>query len=131
MMRMFSGMGLNGEGAGEGFMPMMQGMMKTLLSKEVLYPSLKEINDKVKYLNPYLTNGLSHHYHLGESTFIYRGSISDFEFLFHFFDEICLSKQNSPRWDTAHFAASHLGLFCLLRQISCLPVSHKKDARLI
>ena len=49
MMRMFSGMGMNGQGAGEGFMPMMQGMMKTLLSKEVLYPSLKEINDKVKF----------------------------------------------------------------------------------
>ena len=47
MMKMFAGMGLNGEGAGEGFMPMMQGMMKTLLSKEVLYPSLKEINTKV------------------------------------------------------------------------------------
>ena len=24
-------------------------------------------------LNPYLTNGLSHYYHLGESTFILRG----------------------------------------------------------
>ena len=49
MMKMFAGMGLNGQGGEEGFMPMMQGMMKTLLSKEVLYPSLKEINDKVKY----------------------------------------------------------------------------------
>ena len=47
MMKMFAGMGLNGEGGEEGFMPMMQGMMKTLLSKDVLYPSLKEINDKV------------------------------------------------------------------------------------
>lgn len=46
---MFGGLGLNGEGGEEGFMPMMQGMMKTLLSKEVLYPSLKEINDKVKH----------------------------------------------------------------------------------
>ena len=36
------------------------------------------------------------------------------------FDEISLSKQNSPRWDAA---ASHLGLYCL-------PMSHKRDARL-
>ena len=46
--------------------------------------------------------------------------------IFHFnsfFDKIHVSKQNSPRWD-ASFAASHLGLFCL-------PMSHKKDARLI
>ena len=28
--------------------------------------------------NPYLTNGISHHYHLGESTFIFRGIRSDF-----------------------------------------------------
>ena len=28
--------------------------------------------------NPYLTNGFSHHYHLGESTFIFRGIRSDF-----------------------------------------------------
>ncbi|KAK3609614.1 hypothetical protein CHS0354_038617 [Potamilus streckersoni] len=34
-----------GEGQ-EDFMPMMQGMMKTLLSKEILYPSLKEISEK-------------------------------------------------------------------------------------
>ncbi|KAL3886290.1 hypothetical protein ACJMK2_026297 [Sinanodonta woodiana] len=35
----------SGEGH-EEFMPMMQGMMKTLLSKEILYPSLKEISEK-------------------------------------------------------------------------------------
>ena len=29
-------------------------------------------------INPYLTNGVSHHYHLGESTFIFRGISSDF-----------------------------------------------------
>ncbi|KAL5020393.1 hypothetical protein ScPMuIL_003285 [Solemya velum] len=39
----FSSMGLENE---EGVEPMMQDMMKTLLSKEVLYPSLKEMNDK-------------------------------------------------------------------------------------
>ena len=39
------------------------------------------------------------------------------------FDEIHVSNQNSPRWDAA-FAASHLGQFGL-------PMSHKKDTRLI
>ena len=29
-------------------------------------------------INPYLTNGFSHHYHLGESTFIFRGIRGDF-----------------------------------------------------
>ena len=33
---------------------------------------------KTFYLNPYLTNGFSHHYHLGEYTFIIRGVRSDF-----------------------------------------------------
>lgn len=28
------------------FVPFMQGMMQSLLSKEVLYPSLKELSDK-------------------------------------------------------------------------------------
>ena len=44
------------------------------------------------------------------------------------FDEIHVSEQNSTRWEAAKwmpgFEASHLGLFCL-------PMSHKKDARLI
>ncbi|XP_026322591.1 peroxisomal biogenesis factor 19 [Hyposmocoma kahamanoa] len=37
-----------GDGAQEGnmFLPFMQGMMQSLLSKEVLYPSLKELVDK-------------------------------------------------------------------------------------
>ena len=42
------------------------------------------------------------------------------------FDEVFLSKQNSPRWDAAFCdenAASDLGLYCL-------PMSHKRDARL-
>ena len=35
------------------------------------------------YINPLVTNGFSHPYHLDESTFILRG-ISDFSFLFLF-----------------------------------------------
>lgn len=46
---MMSSMGLGGEGAkGDmDFMPMMENVMKSLLSKDVLYPSLKEITSKV------------------------------------------------------------------------------------
>ena len=40
-------------------------------------------------LNPYMTNELAHHYHLGESTVIFRHTRSDLIFLF--FDEIPLS----------------------------------------
>ena len=52
-------------------------------------------------LNPYLTNGFSHHYQLDESTFVFRGVRSDFLSFNQFFDENSLSKQNSPRWDAA------------------------------
>ena len=44
-----------------------------------------------------MTNGLSHLYHLDESTFISRGISCNFSF----FDEIPVSKQNMPRWDAA------------------------------
>ena len=37
----------------------------------------------IQDLNPYLTNGFSNRYQLGESTFILRGSRSDFELLIH------------------------------------------------
>ena len=35
-------------------------------------------------INPYLMNGFSHHYHLGQSTFIFRGIRSDFSISFNF-----------------------------------------------
>ncbi len=42
------GLGMDGsEGGPEGLMSMMQGMMTNLLSKDILYPSLKEIQTKV------------------------------------------------------------------------------------
>ena len=53
-------------------------------------------------INPYLTNEFSHHYQSDESTFI----LGVLGVIF-----------------TPHSAASHLGLFCL-------PISHKRDARL-
>ena len=75
------------------------------------------------HFNPLVTNEFSHHYQLGESTFIFRGIRSDFSFLFLFSMKIILANRIAPD-ETPRFAASHLGLFCL-------PLSHKKDARLI
>ena len=43
------GGGDGGEGGGD-FMPMMQNMMSSLLSKDILYPSLRDLADKVSRL---------------------------------------------------------------------------------
>ena len=75
-------------------------------------------------LNPLVVNGLSHPYHLDESTFIFRGVGSNFSFLFHFSMKFMLKANRMAPDVTLHFAASHLGIFCL-------PMSTKKDARLI
>ena len=72
--------------------------------------------------NPYLTNGFSHHYHLDESIFTFRGVRSDFYFLSHFSMKFLCANRIAPD-GTPRSAASHLGLFCL-------PMSHKRDARL-
>ena len=68
-------------------------------------------------------NGFSHSYQLDESTFFYGGTRSDFSFLFHFSMKIIAASRIGPD-GTPQNAASHLRLFCL-------PMSHKKDARLI
>ena len=49
---------------------------------------------------------------MGESIFIFWGVRSDLRIFISFFDEISLSKQNSPD-GTPRSAASHLGLCCL------------------
>ena len=67
-------------------------------------------------------NGFSYQYHLEESTFNFRGIRSDFNFSFTCSMKF-LRKQNSPDVMPCS-AASHLGLYCL-------PMSHKKDDRLI
>ena len=72
--------------------------------------------------NPYVTNRLSHPYHLDESTSILRVIKRIFSFSFHFQMKIMSANRIVPD-GTPHYAASHLGLFCL-------PMSHKKDARL-
>ena len=73
------------------------------------------------YINPLVTNGLFHPYHLNEPTFIFRGVRS--VVLCSFFDENNSSNRIAPD-ETQRIAASHLGLFCL-------HMSHKNDARLI
>ena len=75
------------------------------------------------HFTPLVTNGLSHPYHLDESTLILRDTRCYFSFLFHF--SMKRNKANRIAPDgTPRFAASHLGLFCL-------PMSNKKDVRLI
>ena len=85
-----------------------------------------DINNTTIYnavlINPYLTNGFSHHYQLDESTFIFRGVSSDFKFLSHFSMKFLQANRIAPD-GTPRSSASHLGLFCL-------PMSHKRDARL-
>ena len=71
----------------------------------------------------YLMNGFSHCYQLRESTFLFRGIRSDFYFLSHFSMKFLCNDRIAPD-RTPCSAASHLGL-------CCLPISHKKDARLI
>ena len=71
--------------------------------------------------NPYLTNGLSNHYQLGESTFILGDIRGDFRFLFTF-SMIFLQANRIVPDGTQRSAAAHLGLFCL-------PMSNKRDAR--
>ena len=63
-------------------------------------------------LNPFMTNGLAHHNHLGESMFILRGVRSNFDFLFHFSMKFLKANRITPD-EMPHSAASHLGLHCL------------------
>ena len=70
--------------------------------------------------NPLVTNGLSHPYHLDESTSICRGIRSNFSFLFHFSMKFLQANRIAPDW-TPRFAASHLGLFCLPSPIKRTP----------
>jgi peroxin-19 len=44
---MFGGLGIGEAAEGGDFLPFMQQMMQSLLSKDILYPALKDIVDKV------------------------------------------------------------------------------------
>ena len=70
-------------------------------------------------INPYLMNGFSHHYQLGESTFIFRGVRSIFLFLSHFLMKFLQANRIAPD-GTPRSEVSHLGLLCL-------PMSLKKE----
>ena len=50
-------------------------------------------------INPLVMSGLSHPYHLDDSSFICRGIGNEFFIFISFFDENHVSKQNSLRWD--------------------------------
>ena len=71
---------------------------------DAIYPELKAHSFAI---NPYMTNGFSHHYQLDEPTFIFRGVRSDFYFLSDFSMK-----------------------FVCANRIFCLPMSHKRDVRL-
>ena len=75
----------------------------------------------VTLINPHLSNGLSHHYHLDESTFNFRGIRSFFVFFFfHFyftFIEIPVSKQCRPR--DAAFCGVSFGSTMVLGSFQC------------
>ena len=47
------------------------------------------IQQQLMCLNPYVTNGLSHHYHLDESIFNFRGIRGNFHFYFIFHWNSC------------------------------------------
>ena len=79
------------------------------------------MSPSVSRFHPLVTNGLSHPYHLYESTFNSRGIRSNFSFLFQFSMKFMLANRIASD-GTPCFATSHLGLFCL-------PMSHKRDAR--
>ena len=66
-----------------------------------------------------MTNGLSHPYHLDESTFVLRGFRSIFSFLFHFTMKIKIANRIAQDGTRGYSV-------CL-----CEAMSHKKDARLI
>ena len=74
-------------------------------------------------INPLVTNGLSHPYHLDGSIFILRDIRGNLTFSFHFSMKIKLANRKASD-GMPRFAASHLVLFCL-------PMSHKKAAKLI
>ena len=61
--------------------------------------NLKRINCTDYIQNPYLTNRFSHHYHLEESTFIFRGVRSDlYFFLSHFSMKLLFANRIAPDW---------------------------------
>ena len=90
------------------------------LCEQVQVSMAHQFTGQVRYIiNPFMMNGIVHHYHLGESTFIIRGIGSNVIFQLKFLYANSIAPDGTP-----NSAVSHLGL-------CCLPMSHKKDVRLI
>ena len=70
-----------------------------------------------------MTNEFSNLYHLDESIFIFRDIGGNILYLLHFSMKFMQANRIAPD-GTPRSSASNLGLFCL-------PMSHRKDARLI
>ena len=79
--------------------------------------------DLKPYLSPFKPNGNSHFYQLVQSISNFRVVGWYFSFLFKFQKNLLLANSGEPD-QTPQFAASDLVLHCL-------PMSHKKDARII
>ena len=78
----------------------------------------KQQNTGFQYLNPLVTNGISHPYHLDDI-----GSSGAVFYFISFFDEIHESKQNGCRWNAMLCCVTFVTLRVLM--------SHKKDPGLI
>ena len=87
-----------------------------------LVSSVSSISSVTLFINPLMTNGFTHHYHLGKPTFI-LGYKECFQFLFHFFIKFLQPNRMAPD-GMLRSAASHLRLYCLA-------MSHIKDTGLI
>ena len=60
-------------------------------------------------VNPFMTNGITHRYHLGESTFILGDIRCDFIYIYFFSIKFLYVNRIAPD-GTPRSAASHLGL---------------------
>ena len=86
----------------------------------------------VYMFNIFLTNGLAHHYQLGESVVILRDIRSDFNFLFHFSMKVLNANSIAPDGMPCSVAPHH-GLQCLpmmpgSNELSNVPFSYLQTA---
>ena len=79
---------------------------------------LNHAGTELHFHNPYLTNAFSHLYHSGEYS-VPREFLNSIQLSMKILYANRIAPDGTPR-----SATSHLGLFCL-------PMSHKRDARLI
>ena len=98
-----------------------------------IFRFLTQIETNTPYINPLVTNGLSHPYHFDESNFIFRGTppspprVIFFHFFFSYFDENHVSKQKITRLD-ATICGAQLWAFlsAYTRGANCLKISDER-----